>query len=74
MKDILSEIASRTAQSIGTPFLAELVKTIRKTMDASLVFIAVGVGKPVQKAQSLSSWEKDGDNSSFEYDLDETPC
>lgn len=74
MKDILSEIASRTAQSIGTPFLAELVRTIRKTMDASLVFIAVGVGKPVQKAQSLSSWEKDGDNSSFKYDLDETPC
>ncbi|MGL4238456.1 ATP-binding protein [Tabrizicola sp.] len=47
---------------------------MRLAMDASLVFVTVGVGKPPVKARSISSWSDDGDEKSFEYDLEGTPC
>lgn len=74
MDSILSEIALSTAQSIGTPFLAGLVKSMRTAMDATVVFVTVGVGKPALRARSISSWREDGSESSFEYDLEGAPC
>lgn len=60
MQSILAEIALNTAHSIGAPFLAGLVKSMRTAMDAKVVFITVGVGKPVLRARSISSWTEDG--------------
>ena len=74
MQSILAEIALNTAHSIGAPFLAGLVKSMRTAMDATVVFITVGVGKPVLRARSISSWTEDGKESSFEYDLEGAPC
>lgn len=74
MDAILSEIALSTAQSIGTAFLAGLVKSMRTAMDATIVFVTIGVGKPALRARSISSWREDGKDTSFEYDLEGTPC
>lgn len=74
MREILSEIATSTAQSIGTEFLAALVKSMREAMDAKLVFITAGIGDPPTRARSMASWQKDGPRDAFEYDLEGTPC
>lgn len=47
---------------------------MRLAMDATLVFVTVGVGKPPLRARSISSWSEDGDEEGFEYDLEGTPC
>lgn len=74
MREILSEIAASTAQSIGTEFLASLVKSMREAMEAKLVFITTGVGEPPRRARSMASWQQDGQLEAFEYDLEGTPC
>ena len=45
MQEVLIEIATNTAQAIGTEFLAALVRSTREAMEAKLVFITVGVGE-----------------------------
>ena len=47
---------------------------MRIAMDATLVFVTVGVGKPPVRARSISSWSENGDEEGFEYDLEGTPC
>ncbi len=74
MREILSEIAASTAQSIGAAFLASLVKSTREAMDAKLVFITTGIGEPPRRARSMASWQQDGPLETFEYDLEGTPC
>lgn len=74
MSDILSQIAASTAHSIGVPFLSGLVKSMRHAMDATAVFVTVGVGAPPRKARSISSVYEDEAEESFEYDLEGTPC
>ena len=74
MQNILSEIASSTMQSIGTPFLAALVKSMRGAMEATLVFITTGIGTPPLRAHSMASWQENGIKDAFEYDLEGTPC
>jgi signal transduction histidine kinase len=74
MNKLLSDIAAGTAQSIGTAFLADLVKTTRAAMDAQLVFITMGLGEPPRRARSVAAWERDRARDTFEYDLEGTPC
>jgi signal transduction histidine kinase len=74
MREILSEIAASTAHSIGTEFLAALVKSMREAMEAKLVFITTGLGEPPRRARSLASWQQGGPLDAFEYDLEGTPC
>ena len=61
-------------QSIGTPFLAALVKSMRGAMEATLVFITTGIGTPPLRAHSMASWQENGIKDAFEYDLEGTPC
>ncbi len=74
MQDIFKEIAASTAQSIGVPFLLGMVKSMRFAMEANLVFLTVGVGKPPSRARTICSWQEDSGEESFEYDLEGTPC
>ena len=74
MREILSEIATSTAHSIGTEFLAALVKSMREAMEATLVFITTGLGEPPRRARSMASWQQNGPLEAFEYDLEGTPC
>jgi len=74
MQDILVEIATSTAQAIGTEFLAALVKSMRAAMDVKLVFITTGLGEPIRRARSMASWQHDGADETLEYDLEGTPC
>ena len=74
MKEILTEIATSTAQSIGTEFLAALVRSMREAMEVKLVFITVGMGEPPRRARSVASWQQSGPADAQEYDLEGTPC
>ena len=74
MQHILSEIAAGTAQSIGTEFLAAVVRSMREAMDVRLVLITAGVGEPPRRARSVASWRQGGSTASIEYDLEGTPC
>lgn len=74
MREILTEIAANTAKSIGTEFLAALVKSMREAMDVKLVFVTTGIGDPPRRARSMASWQEGGALDTFEYDLEGTPC
>lgn len=74
MQDILSEIAASTAQSIGTAYLAALVKSMREAMDAKAVLVTTGLGDPPTRARSVASWQRGGGSKPYEYDLEGTPC
>ena len=74
MREALIEIATNTAQAIGTEFLAALVRSMREAMEAKLVFITVGVGEPPRRARSVASWQEGTQREPFEYDLEGTPC
>jgi signal transduction histidine kinase len=75
MRDILSEIAASTAQTIGTEFLLALVRSMREAMDVQLVLITAGIGSPPRRARSVASWRRGSESSeTIEYDLEGTPC
>src|SRR5260221_11705213 len=74
MRDALIEIATSTAQTIGSEFLAAVVRSMREAMEAKLVFITVGVGEPPMRARSVASWQEGGPREAFEFDLEDTPC
>lgn len=74
MRELLSEIAVSTAQSVGLEFLTALVRSIRRAMEAQLVFITTGLGEPPIRARSLVAWERERAREPFEYDLEGTPC
>jgi signal transduction histidine kinase len=74
VREILTEIAIGTAKSIGTQFLADLVRSMREAMEASMVFVTIGLGDPPKRARSLASWQDGEALDAFEYDLDGTPC
>ena len=74
MSGVLEMIAARTAGSIGPEFLAALVKSKQHALEASLVFITVGIGAPPSRARSVACWSEGSAVLPFEYDLEGTAC
>jgi signal transduction histidine kinase len=74
-RDILSEIAASTAQTIGAAFLSALVRSMRDAMDAKVAIITTGIGTPPRRARSVAAWRRDSvSDEAIEYDLEGTPC
>ncbi len=73
-RDILTQVASGTADKIGLDFLHGLVDALKTSMSASFVFLSIGEGAPPTAARVICSLRDGAPGDSFVYDLVGTPC
>ena len=72
--DFLLKIAQKTVGKLGNDFLLALVENLRNAMDASLVFVAEGIGEPPARAHMRCSMRNGEEVEPVTYDLEGTPC
>ena len=72
--DLLLKIAQKVVGEVGNNFLIALVENLREAMDASMVFIAEGVGDPPVQAHMRCSIRDGVAAPPVTYDLEGTPC
>ena len=70
----LRAMAVGVGGEIGTTFLERVVLALREAMDAELVLITLGEGKPATHAQAVFALKSGVPKNDIAYSLDGTPC
>ncbi len=72
--DLLNALADGVGGEIGTIFLKRVVHTLSWAMDAQLVLITIGDGKPAKRAEATYALRNGIADDSIAYRLKGTPC
>jgi len=70
----LEALAAAVGGEIGHPFLERLVMALRDAMDAALVLITLGEGRPMTRARAVFALKGGAPVENVAYDLEGTPC
>lgn len=71
---VLGELADGVGGEIGPVFLKRVVHALHEAMDAQLVLITVGDGKPAKRAEATYALRNGLADSGIAYTLEGTPC
>lgn len=71
--DVIVALARIVATDLGEDFLRRMVEVLRAYMRASLAFVGIGQGQPIERVHATFAL-RDGDLTELDYALEDVPC
>lgn len=72
--DLILELARIAAGDVDDTFLLRVVDVLRRYMDASIVFVGIGAGDPVDSVEAIYAVRDGAPATGIAYELTGAPC